>query len=89
MAFHACLAGLTDNSYLIGALDQIGDLINLASVRSLEIDSRTHEALDEHERIVAELKAQSLSGALREMEAHIRTTEERVLTRIRNSRTPR
>jgi len=89
MAFHACLAGLTDNSYLIGALDQIGDLINLASVRSLEIDSRTHEALDEHERIVAELKTRSLNGALREMEAHIRTTEERVLTRIRNSRTPR
>jgi len=85
MAFHACLAGLTDNSYLISALNEIGDLINLASVRSLEIDSRTLEALDEHERIVAELKGHSLSGASREMEAHIRTTEERVLARIRNS----
>jgi DNA-binding GntR family transcriptional regulator len=85
MAFHACLAGLTGNSYLINALDEIGDLINLASARSLEVDSRTDEALEEHEKIVAELKEQSLSGALREMEAHICTTEERVLARIRNS----
>lgn len=83
MAFHACLAALTDNSYLINALDEIGDLINLASVRSLEVDSRTLEALDEHERIVCALKGKSLDGALREMEAHIRTTEERVLARIR------
>ncbi len=89
MAFHACLAGLTGNSYLISALDEIGDLINLASARSLEIDSRIHEALEEHERIVTELKRQSLRGALREMEAHICTTEERVLARIRNSKTRR
>jgi DNA-binding GntR family transcriptional regulator len=89
MAFHACLAGLTGNSYLINALDEIGDLINLASVRSLEVDSRIHEALEEHERIVTEIKGQSLSGALREMEAHIRTTEERVLARIRNSQARR
>lgn len=88
MAFHACLAGLTDNTYLINALDEIGDQINLASVRSLEVDSRTHEALEEHERIVTELKRQSLSGALREIEAHIRTTEERVLARIWNSQAP-
>jgi DNA-binding GntR family transcriptional regulator len=89
MAFHGCLAGLTDNSYLINALDEIGDLINLASVRSLEVDSRIHEALEEHERIATEIKGQSLSGALREMEAHIRTTEERVLARIRNSQAQR
>jgi DNA-binding GntR family transcriptional regulator len=89
MAFHACLAGLTGNSYLINALDEIGDLINLASARSLEVDSRTDEALEEHERIVAELKEQSLRGALREMEAHICTTEERVLARIRNSKARR
>lgn len=83
MAFHACLAGLTGNDYLINALDEIGDLINLAGVRSLEVDSRTHEALEEHGRIVTELKGRSLSGALREMEVHIRTTEERVLARIK------
>lgn len=85
MAFHACLAGLTDNAYLIGALDEIGDLINLANARSLEVDSRIDEAIEEHEKIVAELKTGALAGALREMEAHIRTTEERVVARIRNS----
>jgi DNA-binding GntR family transcriptional regulator len=85
MTFHACLADLTDNSYLINALDEIRDLTNLAGLRSLEVGSRTTEALDEHERIVAELKRQSLNGAVREMEFHIRTTEARVLARIRNS----
>lgn len=87
MAFHACLAGMTDNDYLINALDEIGDLINLASARSLEVDSRTLEALAEHGRIVGELKRKSPDGASREMEAHIRTTEERVVARIRNSQT--
>jgi hypothetical protein len=32
---------------------------------------------------VAELKQRSLDGTLREMESHIRTTEARVLARIR------
>ena len=86
--FHICLAQLTENSYLINALDEIRDLIDLASVRSLEVDSRTLEATEEHERIFVELKRQSLNGALREMEVHIRTTEEMVLARIRKANTP-
>ena len=83
MMFHACLAELTENSYLIGALEEIRDLTNLAGLRSLEVGTRTGEAIGEHDRVVAELKARSLSGALREMEAHIRTTEARVLARVR------
>ena len=86
MTFHACLADLTENSYLINALDEIRDLTNLAGLRSLEVGSRTGEAIEEHEQIVAELKRQSLSGALREMESHIRTTEARVLARIRTTK---
>jgi DNA-binding GntR family transcriptional regulator len=87
--FHACLSGLTENSYLIGALDEIRDLTNLAGLRSLEVGSRSGEAIEEHGRIVTELKRKSLGGALREMEAHIRTTEARVLARIRGSQTGR
>ncbi|MDI6726229.1 MAG: GntR family transcriptional regulator [Smithellaceae bacterium] len=83
--FHLCLANLTENDYLINALEQIRDLIDLASFRSLEISSRSIEAVGEHERIIAELKLKSLSGALLQMEAHIRTTEERVLSAIQNS----
>lgn len=85
MTFHACLTTLTENTYLIDALNEIGDRISLAGVRSLEVNSRTPEAVKEHEKIIVELKRQSLNGALREMEKHIRTTEERVLARIRNS----
>lgn len=86
MAFHTCLAELTENSYLIRALEEIRDLTNLTGLRSLEVGSRTGEAIGEHQRIVAELKERSLSGALGEMEAHIRTTETRVLVRIRASK---
>jgi GntR family transcriptional regulator, rspAB operon transcriptional repressor len=83
-AFHAGLATLTGNDYLIKALDQISDLTDLVSVRSLEFNARALEAVREHGRILGELKQKSLSGALTEMEAHIRTTEKRVLARIRN-----
>ena len=86
--FHIYLAQLTENSYLINALDEIRDLTDLAGVRSLEVDSRTLEATEEHGRIIAELKRQSMDGALRQMEAHIRTTEERVLAGIRKIQPP-
>lgn len=86
--FHICLANLTENSYLIKALDEIRDLTDLASIRSLEVDSRTLEAADEHEKIFAQLKKKSINGALKEMENHLRTTKERVLAMIQKSRTP-
>lgn len=85
--FHICLAQLTENFYLINALDEIRDLTDLAGVRSLEVDSRTLEATEEHRRIFVELKQHSLEGALRQMEVHIRTTEERVTARIRKAMT--
>lgn len=81
---HTGLANLTDNDYLIKALDQISDLTDLAGVRSLEFDSRAFEAVGEHERIFHELKQKSPDGALQKMEDHIRTTEKRVLARTRN-----
>jgi DNA-binding GntR family transcriptional regulator len=86
--FHVRLAQLTENAYLIDALDEIRDLTDLAGVRSLEVDSRTLEATGEHERIFVELKKRSLEGALRQMEAHIRTTEERVTAMIQKARVP-
>jgi DNA-binding GntR family transcriptional regulator len=85
--FHICLANLTENSYLIKAMDEIRDMIDLAGARSLEFNSRNLEAAEEHKRIIAEVKKRSENGALKQMEAHIRTTEERVLARIRNSKT--
>ena len=86
--FHLCLANLTENPYLINAMDEIRDMIDLASARSLEVDSRNLEAIEEHERVMAEIKAKDVSGAIEQMESHIRTTEERVLARIRSSKNP-
>jgi len=86
--FHLRLANLTENPYLINAMDEIRDMIDLAGARSLEVDSRNLEAVDEHERVMAAIKAKDVSGAIEQMEAHIRTTEERVLARIRGSKNP-
>jgi DNA-binding GntR family transcriptional regulator len=82
--FHAGLANMTDNFYLIKALEQIRDLTDLAGIRSLEVGSRALEAAQEHERILLELRRKSLNGALQQMEVHIRTTEKRILARTRN-----
>jgi DNA-binding GntR family transcriptional regulator len=84
--FHGGLANLTDNFYLIKALDQIGDLTDLASIRSLEVNSRSLEAVSEHQNILRSLKEKSVDEALRQMEAHIRTTKQRVLTRVGNQK---
>jgi DNA-binding GntR family transcriptional regulator len=84
--FHVCLANLTDNFYLIKALDQIGDLTDLASIRSLEVNSRSREAVSEHQNILRALKKKSVDEALRQMEAHIRTTKQRVLSRVGNQK---
>ena len=80
---HLSLAHLTDNPFLINAIEEIRDLIDLASIRSLEIEYRTTEAIKEHQEIIDMLKARSLEGALEKMEEHLRITGQRVLSRIK------
>lgn len=85
--FHMFLAELTENTYLIRSLDEIRDLTDLANAKSLELNIRNHEAIAEHEKIITEIKKRSINGALKQMEAHILTTKERVLTMIQSSKT--
>ena len=80
---HLSLAHLTDNPFLINAIEEIRDLIDLASIRSLEIGYRTTEAIKEHQEIIDMLKVQSLERALEKMEEHLRIMEQRVLSRIK------
>jgi DNA-binding GntR family transcriptional regulator len=81
--FHLYLAGLTGNSYLLAAMEEIRDLIDLAGVKTHEFKERTAESLKEHQAIVDMLKKGSVSGALEKMEEHIRITEQRALARIK------
>jgi DNA-binding GntR family transcriptional regulator len=83
--FHLYLAKLTNNSYLMAALEDIRDLIDLAGIKTLEFKVRSVESIKEHRAIVGMLKAGSISGAVQKMEEHIWTTQERALARIRNS----
>jgi len=82
--FHLYLASLTGNSYLITAVEEIRDLIDLAGVRTLEFKERRAESLREHQAVVEMLKVRSISGAVEKMEEHIRITEQRALDRIKS-----
>jgi DNA-binding GntR family transcriptional regulator len=79
---HLYLAHLTDNPYLIKSIEEIRDFIDLASIRSLELEYRTAEAMREHQRIIDMLKVRSVEGALQRMEGHILVTKQRILSRI-------
>ena len=79
---HLYLAHLTDNPYLIKSIEEIRDFIDLASIRSLELEFRTIEAIREHQGIIDMLKVRSVEGALQKMEGHILVTKERILSRI-------
>ncbi len=81
--FHLYLASLTGNSYLLAAMEEIRDLIDLAGVKTHEFKERTAESLKEHQAIVEMLKIGSVSGAVEKMEEHIRITEQRALARIK------
>ena len=83
--FHLYLAKLTNNSYLMTALEDIRDLIDLAGIKTLEFKVRSVESIKEHRAIVGMLKAGSISGAVQKMEEHIWTTQERALARIRDT----
>ncbi len=62
---HLSLAHLTGNPFLINAIEEIRDLIDLASIRSLEIEYRTTEAIKEHQEIIDMLRARSWKEPLR------------------------
>ena len=81
--FHLYLANLTDNPYIIKAIEEIRDFIDLASIRSLEFESRTAEATREHQEIIDMLKVRSIEGALQKMEDHILVTKQRILSQIK------
>jgi len=82
--FHLYLASLTGNSYLIAAMEEIRDLIDLAGVKTHEFKERTAESLREHQAILEMLKVGSVSGAVEKMEEHFRITEQRALDRIKS-----
>ena len=79
--FHSYLASLTENLYIIEALDNLWELCAWIAVRALKNDTRNHEPmLQEHINIWEGLKARNNKQAIQAMDQHLQMAEKRWLT---------
>lgn len=76
--FHSYLASLTENLYIIEALDNLWELCAWIAVRAMTNDTRNHEPmLQEHMTIWEGLKARDTQLTIQAMDRHLRMAEER------------
>ncbi len=76
--FHSYLASLTENLYIIEALDNLWELCAWIAVRALTDDARNHEPmLKEHVTIWEGIKARDTRLTIQAMDQHLQMAEER------------
>jgi DNA-binding GntR family transcriptional regulator len=75
--FHRYLTALTQNQYIITALENIWDLCDWVGGEIFHRGNRPEEALKEHVAIAEQLKTRDTDGAVAAMEGHLRITETR------------
>lgn len=86
---HCFLASLTQNTYIISALENVRDLIDWTGAKILaERKERPQEAVKEHEAIISMLKKGDVAGAISKMEEHLKISEDRVLRSISQAGLP-
>lgn len=78
--FHLFLAEMTENDYLISALERVRDLVDWMGSKALVREQRMMEVFLEHAKIIQMLKKRDPEGAARMMEEHITITMENVLS---------
>jgi len=80
--FHGFLAELTENSYVISSLENVRELMELAS---LNIKNRIHRSaatVKEHKKIMDMLRKRDSNGAVEMMRQHILTTQELLIKQV-------
>ena len=78
--FHSYLASLTENLYIIEALDNLWELCAWIAVRAMTDDTRNHEPmLQEHVTIWEGLKARDYQQTIQAMDQHLQNAEDRWL----------
>jgi DNA-binding GntR family transcriptional regulator len=85
-AFHRYLSSLTDNQFIIDALENIWDLCSWIGAQNLSIKDRGNEAVKEHKSIAKMLKKRDLAGALNAMKEHLRITEKKFINEVIKSK---
>lgn len=83
--FHRYLASLTQNRYIMGALENICDLCEWVATVVYLVKGRPMEAVQEHKSITEMLKRHDSTGAAAAMEEHLRITEMRYLSCLKSS----
>ncbi len=78
--FHSYLASLTENLYIIEALDNLWELCAWIAVRAMTDDARNHEPmLQEHVTIWEGIKARDTQLTIQVMDQHLQNAEDRWL----------
>ena len=74
--FHSYLSSLTNNPYIISALENVRDLIDWVGFKGLLVsEKRMKEAVAEHLRIIDHIKSNNVEAAVLQMENHLRAIE--------------
>ena len=80
--FHLFLAELTENEYMISALENVRDLVDWMGIKALLRKERMIEVFVEHDKVIQELKNRDVKRATQMMEEHIAITLENVLKQL-------
>lgn len=83
--FHIYLATLTENQYIISALENIYDLIDWTVSKALLFEELIPSYIQHHKGIVAKLKKRDFEGAQKAIEEHIAFVEKTVLEWLGNN----
>jgi len=75
--FHRYLTALTQNQYIITALENIWDLCDWVGGEIFHLKNRPGEAVREHVAVTRMLKKRDVEGAAEAMKEHLRITEMR------------
>lgn len=81
--FHLYLASLTQNRYLITALENIKDLCDWVGGEIFHLKNRPEDAIGEHIAVIEMLKKRDVEGAAEAMEEHLRITKMRFLSQLK------
>jgi DNA-binding GntR family transcriptional regulator len=82
-AFHLHLASLTENRFMIDALENVKDLSDWVGAEVVSLENRPEEAIREHGAVIDRLKTGDAEGAAEAMAEHLRVTEARFLANVK------
>lgn len=78
-AFHDYMASLSQNEYMISALENVRDLIDWMGLKALTRTERMLEVNQEHEEVLTSIAERNFADAALSMEKHISITLKNVL----------